>query len=60
MAKLGRVVAISIAVAGFAASSGVANATGYIRVGDKCFSNLGGNYPVLIQIPCPDEVSENP
>ncbi|MFN3515623.1 MAG: hypothetical protein ACK4YM_00490 [Novosphingobium sp.] len=59
-AKFGKVLAISLAAAGFAASAGIANATGYIRIGDECFFNAGGSYPVLIQIPCPDEVSENP
>lgn len=42
MAKLGKVLAISLVAAGFVASSGIANATGYIRIGDKCFSNIGG------------------
>ena len=39
---------------------GAANATGYIRIGDKCYVNIGSQYPVFIQIACPDEVSENP
>lgn len=35
----------------------VANATGYIRVGDECFLVID---KIPIQIPCPREVSENP
>ena len=43
-----------------AAAPGTANATGYIRIGDKCYINVGSQYAVLIQIACPIEVSENP
>ena len=43
-----------------AALPGIANATGYIRIGDKCYYNTGGAYGTLIPFPCPDEVSENP
>ena len=43
-----------------AAAPGAANATGYIRIGDKCYINVGSQYAVLIQIACPSEVSENP
>ena len=46
-----------------AAAPGTANATGYIRIGDKCYQNMGvgpSGYPVLVSIPCPQEVSENP
>lgn len=38
----------------------VANATGYIRVGDKCFVNTGIEWPNWVQVACPREVSENP
>jgi hypothetical protein len=37
-----------------------ADEVGYIRIGDKCFIDVGDNYPNLIQVPCPREVSENP
>ncbi|MFN3515625.1 MAG: hypothetical protein ACK4YM_00500 [Novosphingobium sp.] len=47
----------------------VANATGYVRIGDKCYIDIGApgsnapapnvGYPVLVQVACPDEVSEN-
>ena len=43
-----------------AAASGTANATGYIRVGDKCYINIGNTTALFVQIPCPNEVSENP
>ena len=39
-----------------AAAPGTANATGYIRIGDKCYLDMG----VLIPFPCPNEVGENP
>lgn len=44
----------------FIAVPGTANATGYVRVGDDCYFNVGAQHPVWVQMPCPDEVSENP
>ncbi len=34
----------------------------FIRVGDRCYINIGmvGGYPILLQIVCPNNVSENP
>lgn len=55
------IVAVGASIMMLAAVPGTANATGYIRVGDKCYINVGvGTYPVWITIACPNEVSENP
>lgn len=54
MAK--KVLAAGAALTMLGAVPGVANATGYIRIGDKCYIQMG----VLVEIPCPREVSENP
>lgn len=40
-----------------------ADEVGYIRIGDKCYVDVGNapdNHPVWVEFPCPREVSENP
>lgn len=58
MKTLKAIVAVGASIMMLAAVPGIANATGYIRVGDKCYINIGGG--VLIPFACPNEVSENP
>ena len=61
MKKLKAIVAVGASILMLAAVPGTANATGYIRVGDTCYENVGvSTYPVWVRIACPDEVSENP
>lgn len=33
---------------------------GYVRVGDRCYINVGITYGNWIEIPCPNDVSEYP
>ena len=35
---------------------------GYIRIGDRCYlnSSMLGGWPLLINVPCPNDLSENP
>lgn len=50
-------------LASFAALPAVANAEeAYIRIGDRCYVSIGmvGGYPILLQIVCPKNLSENP
>lgn len=56
MRTVKRIALALTAVAMIAGMPNAANATGYIRIGDKCYINVG----VLISFPCPNEVSENP
>ena len=60
MKKLKAIVAVGASILMLMAVPGTANATGYIRIGDKCYISAGGAYGLLIPIACPDEVSENP
>ena len=52
-----KIVAVSAALVMLVGVPTAANATGYIRIGDKCYHDIGG---ILVQFPCPREVSENP
>lgn len=59
--KTVRAIVSLVSAAGMAAAlPGVANATGYIRIGDECFILIQDQAPYLLQIACPNEVSENP
>lgn len=61
MKTVKKALAATVSVLMIMAVPGTAHATGYIRIGDECFVNMGtSQYPALVQIACPREVSENP
>lgn len=54
-------VILTVAMTALSAPVAANAETGYIRIGDRCYINIGGTgYPYLIPFPCPREVSENP
>ena len=57
------IVKVVTVLASFAAYPSVANAEeAYIHIGDRCYVSIGmvGGYPILLQIVCPNNLSENP